>query len=59
MEDKDLTDIEKQIYAAKKAEAEAHEIAEIAQDSTKALQTKLNTKVAEHIDKSQKAMLLK
>lgn len=54
MEDKELNDIEKQTYAAKKAEAEVHELAEIAQDSTKALQTKLNAKVAEYIDKSQK-----
>lgn len=54
MENKDLTDIEKQIYIEKKAETEVHELAEIAQDSTKALQTKLNSKVVEHIDTSQK-----
>ena len=53
MEDKELNDIEKEIYAKKKAEAEAHEIALIAQDPTKALNTKLNSKIAEHIDSSQ------
>jgi hypothetical protein len=36
-----------------KAEAEARELSLIAQDPNKALQTKLNMKVAEHIDKSQ------
>lgn len=35
-----------------KADAEAHETALIAQDPTKSLQTKLNLKVAEHIDTS-------
>ena len=35
-----------------KADAEAHETALIAQDPTKSLQTKLNLKVAEHIDNS-------
>lgn len=41
------------IYIRSKAEAEVKELSLIAQDPTKALQTKLNTKVAEHIDKSQ------
>ena len=36
-----------------KAAAEAHEVAQIVQDPTKALNTKLNIKVAEHIDQSQ------
>ena len=54
MEFNDLSDIEKQIYAAKMAETERHEIAEIAQDPTKALTVKLNSKIAEHIDSSQK-----
>lgn len=40
-------------YAKAKAEAEVKETALIAQDPTKALQTKLNLKVAEHIDTSQ------
>lgn len=40
-------------YARAKAEAEVKETSIIAQDPTKALQTKLNLKVAEHIDKSQ------
>lgn len=40
-------------YAKAKAEAETKEMSEIVQDPTKALQVKLNTKVAEHIDKSQ------
>lgn len=40
-------------YAKAKAEAEVKETALIAQDPTKALQTKLNLKVAEHIDNSQ------
>lgn len=40
-------------YMKAKAEAEAKELAVIAQDPTKALQTKLNLKVAEHIDNSQ------
>lgn len=40
-------------YARAKAEAETREMAEIVQDPTKALQTKLNMKVAEHIDNSQ------
>lgn len=35
-----------------KAAAEAHELAQIVQDPTKALNTKLNLKVAEHIDQS-------
>lgn len=52
METQELTEIEKQIYAAKRAEAEVQAVTEIAQDPTKALQTKLNTKVAEHIDNS-------
>lgn len=41
------------VYAKSKAEAEVKELSTIAQDPTKALQTKLNTKVAEHIDNSQ------
>lgn len=45
--------IEKEAYAKAKAEAEIKEMAIIAQDPTKALQTKLNMKVAEHIDNSQ------
>lgn len=45
--------IDKDIYSKSKAEAEVKELSIIAQDPTKALQTKLNTKVAEHIDKSQ------
>ena len=40
-------------YLKAKAEAEAKELSIIAQDPTKALQTKLNMKVAEHIDNSQ------
>lgn len=40
-------------YARAKAEAEIKEQAIIVQDPTKALQTKLNMKVAEHIDNSQ------
>ena len=40
-------------YGRAKAEAETKEMAIIAQDPTKALQTKLNLKVAEHIDNSQ------
>lgn len=39
-------------YAKSKAEAEAKELSIIAQDTSKALQTKLNSKVAEYIDKS-------
>ncbi len=42
--------VEEKIKA--KAEAEAKEMSAIVQDPTKALQTKLNMKVAEHIDKS-------
>ena len=57
----DLNDIQKQLEAEKqaeaysraKAEAEAKELSIIAQDPTKALQTKLNMKVADHIDHSQ------
>lgn len=54
----DLNEIEKRLeaekeYAKSKAEAEAKELSIIAQDPTKALQTKLNMKVAEHIDASQ------
>lgn len=44
---------EQETYLKAKAEAETKELSLIAQDPTKALQTKLNTKVAEHIDKSQ------
>lgn len=40
-------------YARAKAEAEVKEMAVIAQDPTKSLQTKLNMKVAEHIEHSQ------
>lgn len=40
-------------YMKAKAEAEVKETAAIAQDPTRALQTKLNLKVAEHIDNSQ------
>lgn len=40
-------------YMKAKAEAEIRETSLIAQDSTKALQTKLNMKVVEHIDNSQ------
>lgn len=40
-------------YMKAKAEAETKEQAIIIQDSTKALQTKLNLKVAQHIDSSQ------
>lgn len=40
-------------YARAKAEAEAKELANIVQDPTKAITSKLNMKVAEHIDKSQ------
>lgn len=40
-------------YARAKAEAEIKEQALIVQDPTKALQTKLNMKVAEHIDNSE------
>lgn len=40
-------------YAKAKAEAEVRELSSIAQDPTKALQTKLNTEVAKHIDSSQ------
>jgi len=40
-------------YARAKAEAEAKELSLIAQDPTKALNTKLNMKVAEFIDSSQ------
>lgn len=40
-------------YIKAKVAAEAHETALIAQDPTKALNTKLNIKVAEHIDNSQ------
>lgn len=39
-------------YMKAKAEAEAKELSAIAQDPTKALQTKLNLKVADHIDNS-------
>ena len=39
-------------YIKAKAAAEVHETALIAQDPTKALNTKLNLKVAEHIDQS-------
>lgn len=39
-------------YLKAKAVAEVHETAQIAQDPTKALSTKLNLKVAEHIDSS-------
>lgn len=39
-------------YLKQKAQAEAHETALIVQDPTKALSTKLNLKVAEHIDNS-------
>lgn len=39
-------------YQREKAKAEAHETSLIVQDPTKALHTKLNLKVAEHIDKS-------
>lgn len=39
-------------YIKAKAAAEAHETAQIVQDPTKALNTKLNLKVAEHIDQS-------
>lgn len=63
MEDKTMEDIEAELkkqeqeyqntYAKSKAEAEVKEMSIIAQDPTKALQTKLNTKVAEHIDTSQ------
>ena len=45
--------IQAEAYAKAKAEAEARELSEIAQDPSKALQTKLNLKVAEHIDSSQ------
>lgn len=53
----DLNEIEKRLeaekqYAKSKAEAEAKELSIIAQDPTKALQTKLNMKVAERIDNS-------
>ena len=40
-------------YAKAKAETEVKELSIIAQDTSKALQTKLNSKVAEHIDNSQ------
>ena len=40
-------------YARAKAEAEVKEMSVIAQDPTKSLQTKLNLKVAEHIEHSQ------
>ena len=40
-------------YMKAKAEAEVKETSLIAQDPTKALQTKLNLKVADHIDKSE------
>ena len=40
-------------YMKAKAEAEVKETSIIAQDSNKAIQTKLNLKVAEHIDNSQ------
>ena len=43
-------------YLKAKAAAEAHETAQIVQDPTKALTTKLNIKVAEHIDKSPAVM---
>lgn len=39
-------------YIKAKAQAEAQELSKIVQDPTKALNTKLNMKVAEHIDKS-------
>lgn len=55
----DLDEIKKQLdeekekeYVKAKAEAEAKETSLIAQDPTKALQTKLNLKVADCIDKS-------
>lgn len=48
----DLEKIEK-IKVEAKANAEAKEMSNIIQDPTKALQTKLNMKVAEHIDNSQ------
>lgn len=44
-------ELEKERIRAKE-EAEAKQLAEIAQDPTKSLQTKLNLKVAEHIDTS-------
>lgn len=43
----------KEEYAKARAVAEVKETSAIVQDSTKALQTKLNQKVAEHIDTSQ------
>ena len=45
--------IEKETYSKARAEAEVKELSIIAQDPAKSLQTKLNTKVAEHIDSSQ------
>lgn len=45
-------ELEKELIKAK-ADAEAKELSAIAQDPTKALNTKLNTKVAQHIDTSQ------
>lgn len=56
MEEKEKEKIREEVdieIAKTKAEAEVKEMSIIAQDSTKALQTKLNMKVAEHIDKSQ------
>lgn len=58
MEEKTQEEIQKEVQielerVKAKAEAEAKQLSEIAQDPTKALQTKLNLKVAEHIDKSQ------
>lgn len=44
----------KEEYAKARAVAEVKETSAIVQDSTKALQTKLNQKVAEHIDTSEK-----
>ena len=51
-EDKQQEAINQETYAKSKAEAEVKETALIAQDPTKSLQTKLNLKVAQHIDKS-------
>ncbi len=44
---------EKEAYAKARAEAEAKEVALIAQDPRKALDTKLNQEIANHIDSSQ------